>query len=438
MTAESKFLDSLPQWSGDGRFSLDSISALLDCLGNPQERLRCIHVAGSNGKGSVCSMISSIIGAAGYRSGLTVSPHLENYLERIVVDGLPISEGELGIAMEQVERASKDVGVHPSYFEAIIAAAFVIFASSDLDYVVLETGLGGRLDATNVITRPLVSAITGISLEHTHILGSTIEEIAREKGGIIKCSRPVVLGRMVEQARGVIQTISNDLGSDVYSYGKECDYREGRVYCKSLLGGTISRELGVPGLRGAHQYSNIAVAFQVASLLGIDPDSCIEGIRGVRWPGRLEFGNSTELPVAIDAAHNNEGINALCDFLVEKQYRELTLGFGVLETKSWREMIDKLAPHVSKWHIMQPSSPKAVSPQQVLEYLSGNGISAKAHTELNQFVGSVAGDHKADLRLFTGSIYLIGEVRARLRELGLGFSNLPIWIRNLKKQTVSR
>lgn len=265
-----RFLASLTRWDGRGGFSLEPIQRVLVSLDNPQDKVPIIHVAGTNGKGSTSVMLSAIFGQEGKRVGLTISPHLNQVNERIVIDGLPVSDDLFEVSADAIRWGCEKTGESLSYHEALTAMAFFAFCEEGVELSVIEVGLGGRLDASNVIKKPLVSVITSIGLDHTDILGSSEEAIAAEKAGIIKPGSHVVVGaRVSNEAFGVISNNAIGVGSSIDRFGVEfssilTEKGEG-LYSGPSSKGIVFR----PSLLGEHQIENGALALRVGEYLGV-------------------------------------------------------------------------------------------------------------------------------------------------------------------------
>ena len=334
------------------KLGLDNIRALLDGWGNPQDMYPAIHVAGTNGKGSTAAFLASILTEAGYRTGLYTSPHLEDFSERIRIDGVPISGENIvryaGELREEVDRSSA------TFFEATTAMAFLYFADQRIDVAVIETGLGGRLDSTNVL-RPRVSVITGVALEHTEILGNNIAEIASEKAGIIKPEAPVVIGPVPPEARAVFARAAAVCGVQLHDVSvdpativlRDLDATE----C-SLLWNRRPVTLVLP-LAGAHQAGNAALAVRAAELFGGDRHSrivirhVVAGIANMRrnsgLRGRLQRLQSVP-EIVIDVAHNPDGVRALlASWKAVRDPAHTHLVFGLLKTKDAASVLAEIA-----------------------------------------------------------------------------------------------
>ncbi|HEX4355508.1 MAG TPA: folylpolyglutamate synthase/dihydrofolate synthase family protein, partial [Polyangiales bacterium] len=312
---------------------LDKMRAACMRFDHPEAKFEAIHIAGTNGKGSVCAMIERIAREEGKRTGLYTSPHLHQFSERIRIDGVPISDDTLERILTDVLARAPEL----TFFEAATMTAFVAFAEAKVDLAIVEVGIGGRLDATNVIDKPLVTAITRIAFDHMDKLGNTIEEIAREKAGIAKRGVPLVLGQIEGEALTAIEEIAKSVGAPI-------QHARGTA----MVSGT--------NLPGAHQHENANVAIQIAFALGWHHQHILmRALRSVSWPGRLELIDSPDGRVLLDAAHNPDGAHALAAYLRHPKLppyfnkpaelgEPVALVFGTLADKAWPEMIDILAP----------------------------------------------------------------------------------------------
>src|SRR5574344_255155 len=329
MPLNESFLDRLAARRRFGmRPGLDTIRGLMAALGNPQDELRCVHIAGTNGKGAVSAMIDSALRAAGYHVARYTSPHLVRLAERFFLDGRPATDERLDaaarIVFPAVEKFEKDHGAEVTFFECLTAVAFVLFRNEGYKYVVLETGLGGRMDATNIIKDPLVSVITRIGLDHCEWLGATHVAIAGEKAGIVKPGRPVVCGAMPGAAREVIARAASLNGCDFVDAAERVsvEVRDSNIAGQTLLATTAMRNLApihLP-LGGSFQAENAITAIAAMDVLQRDdrlaiPDRAIvSGLSSVVWPGRFQLARVSP-PVIVDGAHNPDGAKALRDAL---------------------------------------------------------------------------------------------------------------------------
>ena len=406
---------------------LERITALLERLGRPQDKVPAVHIAGTNGKGSVAALLSSICQAAGCRTGLFTSPHLVRYNERIRLEGRPISDDELADLIAQVWPLVKDEGLigeygHPTEFELGTALAFLYFAELGVDLAIIEVGLGGRLDATNVII-PEVAVITKIAFDHASQLGTTLSAIAKEKAGIIKEGRPVVSGPQEDEAREVIARVAQErhapllqVGSDVeYElidwglWGTELSYQGRRWQEKRLT----------MGLAGPHQAVNGGTALAAAEMLaeegwGITAQAVREGLRRARWPGRFEIVQQRPT-VIFDGAHNPDGARALGEALqAALPGRPIVYVMAILGEKEPAKILASLLPSGEKVVFTRPSSSRSApsDPAELAALARPYGI--ESHIEGDpqralEWAMQRAGEE--GVVCICGSLYLVGELR---------------------------
>ena len=368
------------------KLGLDNITGLLRRLGNPQKDLKFVHIAGTNGKGSVTAMIYSILKEAGYSVGMYTSPHLVKFNERIKADEKYITDKELAAYAKRIYKDANELRC--TFFEATTAIAFLYFAEKKVDFVSLEVGMGGRLDATNVVT-PLVSIITNIGLEHTEYLGHTIKAIAAEKAGIIKEGVPVVTAATGE-ALEVISEAARRNKCRLHIIDKPCRY------------GT--------NMAGDFQKINSAVSVKAIEALNefyrmrITEEQIRKGLMKVYWPGRMDVRGS----VLFDCAHNLDGIRALKSEVKKLKYRKLILLTGILKDKNYTEMLGEIAPLADKVIITRPGTKRATEPEELAKYAMGKAETIEEVGKAFERAKSLAG--KEDLLVVTGSIYLVGNV----------------------------
>lgn len=378
--------------------------SLLAGFGDPQLRYRTVLVAGSNGKGSTAALLAAMASAAGLRTGLYTSPHLESVEERLRIDGRAIGPEDLAGLLARIVEAS---GTPPTYFEAVTAAAFLWFAERQVDLAVMEVGMGGRLDATNVC-EPELSLITSISLEHREHLGETLAAIAREKAGTFRPGRPALVWLEDPEPSEAVRAVAAELGTDLrFAPELIAIHQDGQRVKLTTPGGEHELEIQLPG---AHQAKNLALAVLAAETLGFSPEAIARGARSCRWPGRLE---RVELPenrvVLLDAAHNPEGAAALAEFLEGP----FDLLFGALADKDAADMLGPLAKRARKIVLTTPASDRARPPEELAALLPGRE-DVEVVPDLGQALDRAL---PPGARLVVcGSIYLIGEVRKRLRE----------------------
>ncbi len=396
---------------------LDRIRELLRRLGEPQKSLRFIHVAGTNGKGSVCACLASVLEAAGYRVGLNTSPHLERFSERIRAGGEEISGGELGAVTERIRPAALACGEHPTEFELITAAAFLHFLERRCDVVVLETGLGGALDASNVIETPELAVLTAMGMDHAAILGPTLRDVAAAKAGIIKPGGTVVSRGGCPEADEIFRRACRERGASL----RELDLSRLTVRRLDLEGAAFDfapwENLTIP-LAGAYQPENAALALAALEILrekgwSIPEEAVRRGLAEVRWPGRFEvLGKS---PVfLLDGAHNAHGMRAAVESLRTLfPGRKTTFLLGVLADKDTGEMLDLLAPLAERVFVLRPDSPRAMDPAALCALLAARGVEARPCACVEEGMeAALAAAGRDGIVCALGSLYLCGEVRS--------------------------
>lgn len=403
------------------KFNLDRMRALMQRLGNPHERYLVIHVAGTKGKGSTAAMIAGALQAAGYRVGFYTSPHLIEFTERIQVDRAEISRQSLAAIVEQLK---PHVAAIPELttFELTTAAGFIYFAQQAVDVAVMEVGLGGRLDATNIVT-PMVSVITSISYDHMAVLGKTLAAIAGEKGGIIKTSRPVVIAPQKNEARQVLINLARERNAPLTQVGVEVKYSAG---AHSLSGQSlqVSREnpagatldLAIP-LLGPHQVENAATAYAallVARNEGLSiPDEAIQrGFAGVEWMGRFEILRQ-DPPLILDSAHNQDSALRLVQTLhTYFPGKRILLVFGASEDKDIAGMFAELLPATDLLIASQSIHPRALEAGKLVEMAQAYGKEALAIVPLEEAMRVALEKAGSDgLVLVTGSLFVVAAAR---------------------------
>lgn len=406
------------------KLGLETMQYLLQLMGEPQKSLRFIHIAGTNGKGSVAAMLSAVLSTPGYKTGLYTSPHLVSFCERFQINGQPISEADVMRLVEEIRPMLEAVGANPefhapTFFETITAIALRYFAEQKVDVVVWETGLGGRLDATNVIV-PLVSAITNIAFDHTQYLGETLAQIATEKCGIIKPGVPVVTAA-AEEALRVIQSTAAAQGSPLTVVGRNVGatrLSEDEECQRVELAGTRQDygPLTIP-LLGAHQTINCATAVAAleASGLTVDPKQVHEGLTRTAWPGRFQIVHH-DPTVVLDGAHNAAAAERLAATLREHSAgRKLTLILGVLRDKNYDQMCQILAPLAVRVVCVPVNSERTSEPDQLARWCQAANPSARITVEQNLSAGyAQARNEGAETIAIAGSLFLVGEALDRL------------------------
>ena len=408
------------------KLGLNTMRALLHAIGNPERLLRTLHIGGTNGKGSTAAMAAAMLQASGKRVGLYTSPHLVEFRERIRVNGVMIAENQLADLAELV-RDANPLATAPTFFEATTAMALRYFADSRVDIVVMEVGLGGRFDATNVID-PIACAITTIALDHQEYLGRTEEAIAYEKAGIIKPSVPVVIGKMGPEAGEVMRRVAAAQPAPLWKLGSEFsvegDGPEGFAY----KGPAWAFEGLHCGLAGQHQLDNAACAIALLEAGGqseawVDEESVRKGLRAVKWEGRLEV--IEEYPrVLLDGAHNPAAAVALAryleEFLAHHPDSRIILLWGMMRDKDHRQFIAPLLPLVSEIVLTQAGLARSATVQELRQVLTDRDMPVLEEllpADALRTAKKQAAAH--DLICVTGSLMLLGDIKAAIRGCGL-------------------
>ncbi len=406
------------EWLGS-RPGLSRTEELLALLGNPEKDVKFIHVAGTNGKGSTCSMLNSILRCAGYKVGLYTSPYIVRFNERMCINGEPISDTELAELVEIIKPFAEGMEDKPTEFEIITALAFLYFKRNNCDVVVLEVGMGGRLDSTNVIESPVVSVITGVAIDHTSVLGNTVEKIAFEKAGIIKSGRSVVYGGRDDDAFKVISARASECASDIVRAKLDTV----KIHSMDVSGTFFDygdyRDLKL-ALCGEYQLDNAATVLETVDELNksgfiIDLNAVKDGLAGARWRARFELLNN-EPPVIFDGSHNIQGVTAAAEsikrFFVKDDNSKVVLLMGVLEDKDYRDMVALLAPLAEKVFTVTPPSPRALDSLNLAKVFEGFGVKAEGYSEIENGVSAAYEFAKKEKRplIMLGSLYMYGEV----------------------------
>jgi dihydrofolate synthase/folylpolyglutamate synthase len=424
------------EWLGhEGRslkWDLNNVRALLERLGHPERRFASVHIAGTNGKGSVAAMVESILRAAGYRTGLYTSPHLERINERIAVGGAAIGDDDFAAAFHAVAEAIElllaegTLPNHPSFFETLTAMAFWHFARSRMELAVLEVGMGGRLDATNVVT-PEVAVITSIDFDHERYLGHSIEQIAAEKAGIIKPGVTVVSAAEHPVAKIVVAARAAELGAPVADV--ETDFRAedvnasdfGRYKFTACAADGFRLHLA-PLLRGAFQVRNALTAAAAARELSrrgwtISEEAIATGIAETRWPGRLELARREPL-VFLDGAHNPAGARQVLRFWEEHLAgRRIQLIYGSVREKAVGEIAELLFPPAAGVTLTEPATPRAAGAESLAHLARSLNLNVRVEPNPAQALGRALEATPRDEVVFvTGSLFLVGDARKVLRE----------------------
>jgi len=412
------------------KLGLENIATLCAALGNPQNRFLSVLVAGTNGKGSVSAMLDRIARAHGLRTGLYTSPHLARVEERIRIDGRSIAPARFLARLSELKAvidglmAEGRLAYHPTYFEVLTALAFVEFAERGVDVAVLEVGMGGRFDATNVV-RPLVSVITTIAKDHEKHLGATLGKIAFEKAGIIKPGVPVVCGVRGGAALREIRRIARERGApltEVFGPGRTLEARTGRGGFRFAYMGERGRYAFSPALAGLHQGANAATAIATTEVLSriwkpFEKDRILKAIRETRWEGRLETVRRRPL-VLLDGAHNVEGVTALASHIKEVIRRPVVLVFAAMQDKDLRSMTRILFPAAAAVILTRVPYKRSAAPEELLAAAPPFKGRVLLEPDTRRAVGqALAAARGRTPVVIAGSLFLIGEVK-RLRLFG--------------------
>lgn len=412
-----RFLYALGNEVKTAKLGLERIRVLLEALGNPQQACRIVHVAGTNGKGSTCAMIESGLRAAGYRTGLFTSPHLVEPTERIQIAGRPASAAQFAAAFDQVHRVAEAlleqerIDLHPTYFETVTAMALVLFRECGVEFAVLEVGLGGRLDATNVV-RPGLCAITPVDFDHEAFLGKSLEAIAEEKAGILKPGVPAIFARQRPEAAAVLQARADAVGATVThssgvaisgvaldARGSDFTWGEQGVSCP---------------LAGEHQVENARTAIAALQRLGVAPEAIRRGIAQTIWPGRLER-VAANPEIVLDGAHNPASARALAAYL-DRFYdpRRVWLIYGAMRDKAVSEMAAILFPRARHVIVTAPAQARALRPESIRDLADHDSVQVAPNLPTALAMARAAAA-PADAIFITGSLFLVGEARALLQ-----------------------
>lgn len=412
------------------KFGLDNISLLAEALGRPHLSVPCVHIAGTNGKGSTAAMLESILRVAGLRTGLYTSPHLESINERIRINGQNISDEDFAAAWSRVHAtieslmASGQLAAHPTFFECVTAMAFVTFASGAVEFAIYEVGLGGRFDATNIVV-PEVAVITAIDFDHENYLGHSIELIAAEKAGIIKTGAIVVSSSERPEARAVIAAQAAKMHAHLTkvdsAFRLEDQQNSGGLYRATAVSTDPKNQLSLilnPQLPGAFQIRNALTAATTAVLLGqrgfhVEPAAIERGIATVSWPGRLER-LSQHPALYLDGTHNPSGARELLKFWQENfADRKIFLVYGAMRDKAVDEIAGLLFPHAEVVILTEPHQPRAISAPLLAEMVGHHAKQIEIVPDPAAALERALALARADDAVFaTGSLYLVGDLLA--------------------------
>ncbi|MCD7819095.1 MAG: bifunctional folylpolyglutamate synthase/dihydrofolate synthase [Lachnospiraceae bacterium] len=422
-TEAIEYIENTPKFTKKNR--PENTWKLIQRLGNPERKMKVIHVAGTNGKGSVCAFLASILISAGKSTGLFTSPHLVDITERFEVNGTPVSHDDFANAFTRVMQVTNEMiadgFAHPAYFELLFATGLLIFEEAGVEYLVLETGLGGRLDATNLVEHPIATVITSISLDHMEYLGNTVSQIAAEKAGIIKEGIPVIYDGRDPEAAEVIAARAAAMHAPAYCYVDSMSQILGKTD-KSIdflldSGYDEKIKVTVPYL-APYQVINSSLA--LIALRVIDPERCIstekaaEGIAHTRWPGRME----TVMPgVVLDGAHNADGIRAFICTLQSVQ-KDISLLFSAVADKEYEKMIQEICENVqlSSVVVTQVGGARVVPAERLAEvFRRYTDAPVTARENVKEAFETALRQRGEGMLFCAGSLYLVGELKAILR-----------------------
>ena len=413
-------------------FNLDRVFVLMEELGNPHTKYPIIHVAGTKGKGSVCALCASALQAAGYKTGLYTSPHLLDYTERIQINGEPISHGQLIELVEEIKPAVTKIPKLTT-FEITTAIAFLAFAKQNVDAAVFEVGLGGRLDATNVIT-PKVSVITSLSYDHMAVLGNTLAKIAGEKAGIIKEDVPVVSAPQKDEALQVLERVANERSAPFILVGKDVKFER---LTSSLDGQSLhitddlrhsTLDVRLP-LVGLNQIENAATAYAAlkASGLKISEEAIRRGFAEVKWPARFQVVRR-EPPIIFDSAHNEDSFGKLRQTLEEHfPGRMITLIFGASEDKNIPGMFAEMKPKIKRLIVTRADHPRALEPEIISELARQAGLESEVMSPVEAAFGRALelSEKDGSIVLSAGSMFVTAEVMMAWNKISLAPNSSP-------------
>lgn len=398
------------------KLGLENIQELLARLGRPEQGYGTLHVAGSNGKGSVCAALAEILRRGGYRVGLYTSPHLHSFTERIRVNGVAITEAEVAQLTAEIREQSS--GIPATFFEFTTALALLHFCRQRVDFAVLEVGMGGRLDATNAVT-PLLSVITPICRDHAEHLGAGLAEIAAEKGGIIKPGVPVVIGRQAPEVLPVLEAQAQQRQAPAFLCGRDfAPVAAGDVF--AFRGMEVELEGLRPGLAGIHQHDNLALALAAAVLLrrqGVDlaATALRDGVEQVRWPGRLEWWGG-ERRVLLDGAHNAGGARALADYLATLPTGGVRWVVGIKGDKRPADILQPLLPHVCALYCTVPPVESALPAEELAREAMAATLPVRTYATTAQALEAALAERRGDeIVLVAGSLFLVAAAREFLQ-----------------------
>ncbi len=405
------------------KLGLSTVRQMLKELGQPHHRFRSIHVAGTNGKGSIASLLAAVLQRAGYRVGRYTSPHLVRFNERICINDAPISDRQVVDAYRAVKQACHGTRP-PTFFEFTTVMAFYEFKRQAVDWAVIETGMGGRLDATNVLS-PALSIISNISLEHQSYLGNTIERIAAEKGGIIKTATPIVTGATQPKVIAVLRELASRKSAPLFCLGKDFRVRKNRNETFGYFGiQAVWRDLSIR-LQGAHQLKNAALALVACEILGknsaaVPLPAIYKGLAEAAWPGRLEIVTTAPL-IILDGAHNKIAAHRLAEYFRDRlRGRPITLVVGILDDKPYKAMLQSLLPYCRRVIVTRPRIDRGLPPETLFAEAQKRIPDVVIRPDVESAVFHAIDTTAAgDAICIAGSLYVVGEAKTALERRGI-------------------
>lgn len=402
------------------KLGLSNIRGMLNALGNPQSSFPCIHIAGTNGKGSIAASLSFILNACGYTVGLYTSPHLIKFNERIQINNHPITDERMVTLYEEIKHSIR-CGDNPTFFEVVTAMALYEFRCRQVDWAVIETGMGGRLDATNIIDNTSAAIITNISLEHQQYLGKRIAQIAAEKGGIIKPGVPVISGVRQPDAGAVIENLAQQHSAPYYRFGRDFKVRRNTDGTFHYFGIEHHWRHLQTSLPGNHQIDNAALTLCACELLKqrgvrLEFSRIKSALLSTKWPGRLELVSQAPM-VVLDGAHNLMAVKQLTKYLQpEAMRRKLTFVIGILNDKPYRAMLTCLLPLGNRVILTRPRNDRALSPDMLWPTASGLIPDTRIIPDVGDAVEcAIRTASEQDMVCITGSLFVVGEARERIQ-----------------------
>jgi len=405
------------------KLGLENIGKLLGILGEPQDKLKFIHIAGTNGKGSTASFIYHILREAGYKTGLFISPFIERFNERIQMNGNDISDSDLAKATDMVkiaiDKMLEDGFTHPTEFEVVTAIAMLYYHEKRCDIVILEVGLGGRYDSTNIINKPEVGIITKIALDHVDILGETLKEIAFEKGGIIKNSSNNIIYPQSIEVMNVIDRIASEKNAVLTSFSfADAEVLKSQI-SEQIFNYKSYKNLKI-SLNGKYQIYNAITAINCIEVLNIKgynikEESIREGIWNTKWPCRLELINKRPL-IIVDGSHNIDGVNTLIDF-IQSEYpdKKVIFVFGMMKDKDYKSIIRNISKYAKGFILVDIKNERALEPKQAANIIKGYCINIMFSGTINStsdYILSLNGD---EVVFAIGSFYYVGELKEAIK-----------------------